>query len=683
MRKLAAIMFTDMVGYSALTQRNEALAWELLEEHRQILRPFFRKHGGREIETAGDSFFVEFNSAVEATNCAIEIQATLFERNKSQPEQKHIQLRIGLHIGDVVYRDNSVHGDGVNIAARMEPLAQPGGICLSEDVSRQIRNKVKYPVLPLGKEKLKNIDMPMSIYCIQLPWLTIETSKKQAFIKRPVTLYALGLMLALVTFFFILTPGSKSGTSKAANTEYRLAVLPLVNMSQDPLNEYFADGMTEELISSLSKIGGFRVIARTSIMKYKDENKKKDITEIGRELMVGTILEGSVRRFNNNARINVKLIDVSTQEPIWSMDYDRELQDIFQIQSEIAQNIAHELKVRLASSEKEQLGKNYTGNMQAYEDYLVGKYFLNKRTSEDILLAITNFEKAIVSDTDFSLPYAQLAYAYTLVGVAGYGNISRELAETKARDYVNHALEIDQSLAEAHAALGYIKFRVDWDWEGAEKEFARAIALNPSYATAHEWYALFLAVHSRLDEALKEIQTAYTLDPLSPSVNTGLARIYHFRAEYDKAIVQNLKTLELDPNYAEAHFAMGMTYLRLKDYQKAVVSLEKALELSGRRPVVLGMLGCAYVQMGKTLEIDQLLAEIESPPMNDDKLYAISLIKFSLGKSEEALSTFEQLLEAKYGILIYMKIEQELFAGSDHPRYQRMLKKMGFEAEQK
>jgi adenylate cyclase len=289
MRRLSAIMFTDMVGYSALTQENETLALDLLNEHREILRPLFSKHDGREIETAGDAFFVEFNSAVEATNCAIEIQTILHERNKAEPQARQILLRIGLHIGDVVYMDNHVHGDGVNIAARMEPLAQPGGICISEDMARQIRNKISYPVIKLGEEKLKNISIPMDIYSIMLPWHKFEKLKrpKRLYSGKRITIYGwslIGILIIIGIFFF-----TKSYQGK--NTSYpklRLAVLPLANISQDSTDEYFADGMTEELISILSKIGGLNVIARTSIMKYKTTDK--DISQIGQELMVGTML---------------------------------------------------------------------------------------------------------------------------------------------------------------------------------------------------------------------------------------------------------------------------------------------------------------------------------------------------------------------------------------------------------
>ncbi len=459
------------------------------------------------------------------------------------------------------------------------------------------------------------------------------------------------------------------------HSKLRLAVLPLSNISNDSKDEYFADGMTEELISGLSKIAGLNVIARTSIMKYKDTDK--DISKIGQELMVGSILEGSVRKFENKARVTVQLIDVLTQEHIWSMDYDRELKDIFSIQSEIARNVADELKVRLLSSEKELLEKGNTRDIIAFQEYLIGKHFLNQRTSESIQTALQHFEKSIKQDSTFALPYASMAYAYTLIGVAGYGNTPRIVAETKAREAVMKALAIDETLAEAHAALGYIKLRIDWDWKGAEAELKRAIALKPGDATSHEWYALYLAIQVRLDEALKEMQRAYDLDPLSPSVNTGLARIYHFRNETGKALAQIKKTLELDPNYAEAHFTEGMTYFKEKNYQKAVPVLEKAVQLSGRRAVMLAVLGASYGKIGKTADMKRIQAELETSPVTNDKLYATSFIKSNLGQYDEAFTILEKLLADRYGIMVYMKVEKNFFGGTDSPRFRKMIDKMG------
>lgn len=676
MRRLSAIMFTDMVGYSKLSQTNEALALDLLDEHRKLLRPFFDKFQGREIETAGDSFFVEFNSAVEATNCAIEIQTALHERNKIAPNERQILVRIGLHIGDVVYMENHVHGDGVNIAARMEPLAPAGGICISEDVTRQIRNKVQYPIVQLGAEKLKNISMPMNIYSVALPWITTPKSKKLDPRKKMQVAGVLVLAAAVIAAsLFLFQPKKQNATPLFSKV--RLAVLPLANISNNASDEFFADGMTEELISSLSKIGGLNVIARTSVMKYKATNK--DITQISRELMVGTILEGSVRKIANKARITVQLIDASTQEHIWSMDYDREIKDIFKIQSEIASNVANELKVRLLSSEKEQLAKSQTQNTAAFQENLEGKHFLNKRTPDNIRIAVKHFQAAIAQDSAYALPYANLAYCYTLLGVAGYGDLPIHEAAAKAHEAADKALSIDPTLAEAHAALGYIKFRIDWDWEGAEQSLKKAIQLNPSYATAHEWYALFLAVQSRLDQSLEQMKLAYQLDPLSSNVNTGLARVYHFRKENELSIEQVEKAISLDTSYAEAHFTAGMTYYQMKDYPKAKEELLKAARLSGRRPVIIGMLGMVYVNTNEIDEARSLLAELQSPPMNNDKLYATAIIKMSIKEYDEAFDIFDKLLEEKYGILVYLKVQKDFFKATEDPRYAELLRKMGLE----
>ena len=295
----------------------------------------------------------------------------------------------------------------------------------------------------------------------------------------------------------------------------------------------------------------------------------------------------------------------------------------------------------------------------AFQEYLVGKHFLNQRTSESIHKALTHFDESIKADPQFALPYTSMAFAYTLIGVAGYGSIPRNIAESKAKSAVMQALEIDSTLAEAHAALAYIKFRIDWDWAGAEKEFKKAIELKPGYATAHEWYGLFLGVNVQLDAALKEMQQAYELDPLAANVGTGLSRIYYFRGDFDKSIEQANRTLEPDPGYAEGYFTAAMTYLQMNQYDKAEASLKKAIELSGRRPVMVGMLGALYARAGKPEEAANILTELESGAVNNDKLYAIAMVKTHTGQVDEAFDIFEKLMEEKYGVLIYMKVQRQ------------------------
>ncbi|MEJ1237778.1 tetratricopeptide repeat protein [Chryseolinea sp. T2] len=676
MRRLSAIMFTDIVGYSALTQENEAHALQLLDIHRAILRPIFQEYEGREIETAGDLFFVEFSSAVEGVCCAIRIQQALYERNQGKPKNDQIRLRIGLHIGDVVRVEQHVHGDGVNIAARIQPLADPGGIFISEDVARQIRNKIDFPVVSVGERKLKNITMPMEVYAVVLPWE--KAPRKNGLLSRRKTLLAIVASLLMIcsiaAFIWLQTkPVPKDPMS------LRLAVLPFDNLGSDQEDEYFADGMTEEMISSLSKINDLHVIARSSTMQYK--NTTKSIKDVGNELNVGSVLAGTIRKYNDNARVAVQLIDVNTQEHVWSMEYDRKMQDILSIQTEIARHVANKLQVILASSEKKQLDKTYTGNPKAFEEYLLGKHYLNARTSKSIHEAVMHFEKSVAFDPEFALAHATLAYCYSLLSGAGFGSLPDGPAHQKARSAVQRALAIDETLAEAHAALAYINFRLDWDWDQADAEFRRTIDLKPGYSTAHEWYALFLAVHKRSDEALREMNIAHELDPMSVAVNNGLGRVYHYRGEMEKAVEQFRHTLELDPNYGEAYFSLSMAYLKMKKYNEAEQEMMKALALTGRRPVMLGILGCIYARASRVADAEKVLQELSEPKSDEDKMYARAIILLGLHRVDESLSLLSRLIETKYSILVYMNVEQDYFEADEVARLRPLLQRMKFKMD--
>src|SRR2546422_2675861 len=297
-RRLAAIMFTDMVDYTTMSAKNETLALALLEEHRQLLRPVFARHGGREVKTIGDGFLVEFPSALEAVRCALEIQQLMYKRNQDVPSERKMLLRVAVHLGDVEHRDGDVYGDAVNIASRIQSLADPGGICITQQVFDHVRNNEEFRTVALGQNQLKNVQIPTEVYTV-LP--STERTK--------------------LTTNEVLEPR-------------RVAALPLAIISSDQQDEYFADGLTEEIINTLSMIPGLRVIARTSVMKYKQVNKS--VGEIVRELKVGTILEGSVRKAGGRLRITIQLIDVGSEAPIWAQKYDRELEDVVKIQTDIA-----------------------------------------------------------------------------------------------------------------------------------------------------------------------------------------------------------------------------------------------------------------------------------------------------------------------------------------------------------
>src|ERR1700724_2710009 len=364
-RKLAAIMFTDMVGYSALAQRDDQLALELLEEHRRLLREIFPRFNGTEIKTIGDAFLIEFSSALEAAQCAIEIQRTLAKRNHDVTADRRIELKIGIHIGDVVHRGGDVYGDGVNIASRIEALAGAGGICVSMDVERQIRNALEARFEKLAPTELKNISVPMDLFRIVLPWEQPSKSEirspkseigRQLVTPTATKLVLIGaLLLAIGIGWWWTTQPRRSPTSPAVPTtanaadQKSIAVLPFVNMSADKNDEYLSDGMTEELINVLAKMPGLRVPGRTSCFAFKGKNEDDIFRKVGDQLHVGTVLEGSVRKAGEKLRNTAQLINVADGYPLWSKDYDGDVKDILNFQSSVAEQVVQALQVHLGA----------------------------------------------------------------------------------------------------------------------------------------------------------------------------------------------------------------------------------------------------------------------------------------------------------------------------------------------
>lgn len=395
-RKLAAIMFTDMVGYTALTQSDESLGLQVLERHSRLVRPFFPKHNGREVKTIGDSFLVEFESALDATNCAVEIQEFLHDHNLSSKEEWKINLRIGIHLGDVIRKGNDILGDALNIASRIEPLADPGSICVSQQVYDQIHNKLGYPMRQLEKTELKHVSFPTNVYALVMPWQETRSRRNNEL------------------------------------DRHRIAVLPFANMSSDPENAYFADGMTEELIATMSKISSLQVMARTSVMRYKRQ-EEKSIDQIASELQVGSIMEGSVRKSGDKLRITVQLIDSGTSNHLWSESYDRKLEDVFAIQSDISSRVAEALRIRLQGGERRDMERRSTANAEAHTLYLKGRYFWNERTKDSIGKAVKYFEEAVKLDPMFAVAYSGLADCYLIYN--DYMWMRPKEAVPKAKEY--------------------------------------------------------------------------------------------------------------------------------------------------------------------------------------------------------------------------------------------------------
>jgi TolB-like protein/Flp pilus assembly protein TadD len=494
-------MFTDMVGYTSMTQADEQSALLLLQKQWEMLRPIIARHNGREVKTIGDALLVEFASALEATQSAVEIQTTLREFNQKSVDK--ILLRIGIHIGDVVLNQEDVYGDAVNIASRVEPLADSGGICITEQVYAQVRNKLSYEMEKLPRQTLKNVDFPIDVYKVMLQ-------------------------------------RERQGSEEAPTN--RIAVLPLSNISPDPKDAYFAEGMTEELITVLSQVQGLRVIARTSVDHYRGREKR--VSQIGQELRVGSVMEGSVRMAGDRLRVTVQLINTSSEEHVWAENYDRRLEDVFAIQSDIARKVADSLKVKLLAREEERLGRSGTENLPAYTSYLKGRTLLSKRKRSELIEAKEQFETAISLDPTYAPAYAGLADAYFLLGE--YQGLPVNKARQKATELVSRALGLDQDLAEAHASLGR-DMTISYQYEKAEAEFARALALNPSYSIAHMWYAQLLQNFGRVDEWVKEYRLADELDPLSLIVLINECWNLSMIGRREEASAKLQKAVEIDP----------------------------------------------------------------------------------------------------------------------------------------
>jgi len=551
-------MFTDMVGFSALSQRNEALALELLGEQRTLVRRFLAPHAGHEVKTMGDGFLIEFPSALEAVNAAVDIQSTLHARNGRETADRRIQLRIGIHTADIVSSEGDIHGDGVNIAARIEPLASPGGICVSEDVERQVRNKLPHAVTALGPFDLKNISLPVVVHRVVLPWeptpsrgLSSGAGKRIAW--SWIALVGTGLFVIGGALFFsrpnVTKPATRPSAAIPSIDQKAVAVLAFANTSDDKGNEYFSDGISEELLNVLSKVPGLKVSARTSAFYFK--GKQVPLAEIARQLGVAYVVEGSVRKAGNRVRISAQLINAADGFQVWSDNFDRDAKDVFAVQDEIAALIAKNLQVSINA----QSSPLRPVNPQALELYLQGRQAWNLRTSESLTRAENLFQRALDLDPSFARACTGVADA-RMLRESIYGDLDKfgnrnspALKELIAQ--VEQALALDPDSAEAHASLGNAYF-FGWRFAEAESALRKAIALNPNYASAHHWLGRVLWSDGRIDESSRELARAAELDPLSPRILDNYAIMLHVQGRYAEALTFFDRALALQPDSRQA-----------------------------------------------------------------------------------------------------------------------------------
>jgi adenylate cyclase len=631
-RRLAAIMFTDMVGFTASTQTDEAAALKRLREQERIVRSILLLYRGREIKSTGDGFLVEFDSALRATECAIAIQRRMHERN-SRSSGAPIELRIGVHLGDVERRKGDIFGDAVNVASRIGPCAMPGGVCISGPVFDQIQNKIPDPVEKLERTTLKGLQSAVDVYRVALPW---EVS-------RP---------------------------ARAIPVPPRLAVLPLTNISPDPKDEYFADGLTEELIGTLSKIRELRVIARTSVGQYRGSSKT--LAQIGSELGVTSVLEGSVRKAGNRLRIALQLIDVNTQEHIWANTYDRDLIDVFAVQGEIAEKTASALRLQLLGAERESIGKQPTADLTAYHLYLKGSHIARAGEHENLEKSMHFFEEAVRADPSFAEAQARLANV--LLALAGEGLPARE-AFRRARQLADKALALDPNSSEAHTARGNLALQADVDWQTAEAEFRRALSLNPSNTAAHHWYGHLLMSLKRNSEALRESTAVVELDPLADQAQNELRYAQFLTGNLDAAIASAEKARDVSPQDLRYHIELGLFYIeagRMADAQKEadLSSGDVGMWHAWRRAVL-------WARVGKTEEARRWLTEMEEASRTRfTSGHWVASVYAALGEKEKAFEWLGRDYEDGFRSLWLSYHLRDFDSIRDDPRFRSMLERL-------
>jgi TolB-like protein/DNA-binding winged helix-turn-helix (wHTH) protein/Flp pilus assembly protein TadD len=453
-----------------------------------------------------------------------------------------------------------------------------------------------------------------------------------------------------------------------------IAVLPLENLSGDASQNYFADGMTDELITDLAQISALRVISRTSVMVYK--GARKPLPQIAHELNVDAVVEGTVLRSGDQVRITAQLIEASTDKHLWSRSYEGELRDSLALQSRVATAVADQIRINLTPREQAALTNVKTVLPEAYESYLKGRYFWNKRTADGLKVALAYFKQAIEEDPKYAQAYSGLADTYALLGDWQYAVMTPKEAFPQAKAAAIKALELDGSLGEAHNSLAFVLDGFDWDFESAGKEFQRAIGLNPGYATAHHWYAWHLSLLGRFDEAIEEMKKAQNLDPLSLIINADLAELLVLAHHYDESIVQSGKTIEMDPNFALAHIQLAQAYLQKRMYDEAVTELRKAALLSGGSPTCIANLARAYVASGKRSEAEKLLDDLKkrSQPGHSNAA-EIAMIYASLGDTNQAMTWLEKGYDERFnpGVLLRPGFDS---LRSDS-RFQSLLRRVG------
>lgn len=572
-RRLTAILSADVEGYSRLMRDDEEDTIQRLTAYRTAMTILIQQYRGRVVDAPGDNLLAEFGSVVDAVNCAVELQRELAERNAELSEQRRMQFRIGINLGDVLEEGDQIYGDGVNIAARMESLAKPGGICISGTVYDSIVIKLGLEYEYLGEQVVKNIPEPIRSYrVLSYPGAAahrvVKASRAAQKKWRSATLAMAAVLIVAVgtagIWYVLMHPTSPSIETVAEkkmtfppSDRPSIAVLPLSNLSGDPEQEYFSNGITNDLITALSKFGELLVISSNTIFTYK--GKPINIENVGQDLGVMYVLEGSVQRAGAKVRVNSQLIDAVNGFHIWSERYDRELKDIFAVQDEIVQNIVGKLAVKIDTAERKRVMHKKTESLEAYDYLLRGMEYLRRRTRSENIIARQIFEKAIELDPDFASAYVGLGDTYSLQAEYGWTEFPTQ-ALHRAKELALKALSLEESLADAYGLLGNVYTYFE-QYDLAINQLNRAIQLNPNDASSLGNRGQVLLWSGRVNDAIHSLETAFRFDPnMSPVYFMFLGIGYYLKGQYDRAINLLEEGLSRQPDWAGNHIILAAAY---------------------------------------------------------------------------------------------------------------------------
>ena len=545
-RKLAAIISADVKGYSLLLADDEAFTIKMLKDYRGIMSKCIEQHNGRVVDSPGDNLLAEFSSAVDAVQCAVEIQKKLKRENERLIADKRLNFRIGVNIGDIVQDGDHIYGSGVNVAARIEGIADPGGICLSRNAYDQVKDKFDINFDYVGEHEVKNIKEPVRVYKVLL-----ESESPKPLVDEPLEL-----------------PDKPS-----------IAVLPFVNMSGDPGQEYFSDGLTEQIINGLCKVSNLFVIARNSSFAYKE--KSVNVKQIGKELGVRYILEGSVQKAGDRVRITAQLIDTTTGYHLWSENYDRDLSDIFALQDEITLKIMDALHIKLTWGEQARLWheKGWVTNIQAFDKQMRGLDCFYRVNAKDNKQARHFFKEAINIDKGFTFAYIVLGYTHIIDLTFGWSKSPIESFE-QAEKNVEKALALNDSIDLAHSLLGWI-YLFKRQHDEAIKAGERAVELNPNGADAHANLAFILIFSEKVELAIELLKRAFRLNPIPQShYYLFLAMAYRDNGQYEKAIEVGKKALSGNPDNLPVHLTLAASYSAINRTEDARKAVEEILRIN-------------------------------------------------------------------------------------------------------